>query len=496
MTRPDEPVTVAGGATALAGGVAAVVPAAGRSTRLGGGLNKVFRDLAGRPVLARSLQALAAAGIGRLVVALRPEERLLWEERVRPWLPPGVAVQLVDGGAEREDSVYAALRCLAEGPRPPAWVLIHDAARPLVTPNLIRAVLAAAGRYGAAVPAVPVGDTIKEVAGHPPGPEPGAGEGEREGAGAALPVDPAGADPAGGSLPEWVASTLPRWRLRAVQTPQGFRLDLIWAAHQEVRRRGWQGFTDDAAILERLGVPVAVVPGDPANLKLTWPVDFAVAAHLVQAQEQAPGPARHPAGGTSRLPASGAEAAAEQPVPDQAGSPSGPWGGGGPGAVLPWRVGFGYDVHRFAPGRPLVLGGVPIPWERGLEGHSDADVVLHAAMDAVLGAAGLPDIGHWFPPGDPRWAGASSASLAARVAGLVRRHGWEPAQLDLTVVAEEPRLGPHVAAMRQAVAAAFGVPVGAVGIKATTNEGVGFIGRREGVAAMAVAVLLRRPDTP
>lgn len=172
MTRPDEPVTVAGGATALAGGVAAVVPAAGRSTRLGGGLNKVFRDLAGRPVLARSLQALAAAGIGRLVVALRPEERLLWEERVRPWLPPGVAVQLVDGGAEREDSVYAALRCLAEGPRPPAWVLIHDAARPLVTPNLIRAVLAAAGRYGAAVPAVPVGDTIKEVAGHPPAPSP------------------------------------------------------------------------------------------------------------------------------------------------------------------------------------------------------------------------------------------------------------------------------------------------------------------------------------
>ncbi|GAB6877347.1 2-C-methyl-D-erythritol 2,4-cyclodiphosphate synthase [Thermaerobacter litoralis] len=493
MTGWDEPAAgpgaVAGGGGAegvpgpLATEVAALVPAAGRSTRLGGGMNKVFRDLAGRPVLARSLEALWAAGVRRAVVALRPEDRPLWEARVEPRLPAGLDVALVDGGAEREDSVYAALERLAAGPRPPRWVLVHDAARPLAGPGLIRRVLEAARRHGAAVPAVPVGDTIKEVGGRPPAAGAGAGrspagDGPAAGDHPAAAGDPVAGGSAGGSdgestggragsppAPvEWVVATLPRERLRAVQTPQGFRLDLLLAAHRQARQRGWRGFTDDAALLERLGVPVAVVAGDPANLKLTWPGDFTVAEQWLRQ-----------AGETGATGSAGT-----------AGAP-----------LLPFRIGLGYDVHRFVPGRPLVLGGVAIPSERGLEGHSDADVVLHAAMDALLGAAGLPDIGHWFPPGDPRWAGAPSTGLAAHVATLLRQRGWEPAQVDVTVVAETPRLAPHVEAMRQAVAAAFGLPPEAVGIKATTNEGLGFAGRKEGVAALAVGVVVRRPpDAP
>ncbi|QBS37050.1 2-C-methyl-D-erythritol 2,4-cyclodiphosphate synthase [Thermaerobacter sp. FW80] len=484
MTGRDEPAAVGAG-EALAD-VAAVVPAAGRSVRVGGGVNKVFRELGGRPVLAHALAALAAAGVPRAVVALRGADRPLWQERVAPWLPARMAVDLVEGGEERQDSVYAALAHLAAGSRPPRWVLVHDAARPLARPALVARVLAAARRYGAAVPAVPVGDTIKAVAAadvEPAGSTSAAAgaadEGRRPGAPAApaAPESPQPGVPTGGSgaepdaVPpgegpvEWVAATLPRHRLRAVQTPQGFDFQRLWAAHQQARRHGWRGFTDDASLLERLGVPVALVPGDPANLKLTWPTDFAVAEHWLDAA-------------ASASPAAAAE------------------GAGDPrdtGPVPSFRIGLGYDVHRFAAGRPLVLGGVPIPAERGLAGHSDADVILHAAMDALLGAAGLPDIGHWFPPGDPRWAGAASTALAAEVVALLHRHGWQPAQVDVTVVAEEPRLAPFVEAMRRSVAGALGLPPTQVGIKATTNEGLGFPGRREGIAALAVALITPRP---
>ena len=528
MTRRDEPAGAgpapvtgpgAGGdgdaQVTATGDVAAVVPAAGRSVRFGGGVNKVFRDLAGRPVLARSLAALAAAGVRRAVVALRPEDRPLWGEEVAPGLPPDLEVDLVAGGAEREDSVYAALARLAEGLRPPRWVLVHDAARPLARPELVRRVLEATRRHGAAVPAVPLGDTIKEVAAER------GGDGDR--------------------VVEWVVATLPRHRLRAVQTPQGFAFDRLWEAHQEARRRGWRGFTDDAALLERLGVPVAVVPGDPANMKLTWPEDVAVAEHRLAAGDAeaggatpvaagpagggaaaagaaagGPGPAAATAGmpvarETAKPPAgiavAGAAApgcggaapsravpGAETPPAPAAGTAAGP-AHGAKGFLPPFRIGIGYDVHRIAAaaGRPLILGGVTIPGAPGLDGHSDADVVLHAAMDALLGAAGLPDIGHWFPPGDPRWAGAASSLLAAEVVALLRRHGWEPAQVDVTVVAEAPRLAPHVEAMRRSVAAALGLPAGAVGIKATTNEGLGFVGRREGIAALAVALIVACP---
>jgi 2-C-methyl-D-erythritol 2,4-cyclodiphosphate synthase len=156
------------------------------------------------------------------------------------------------------------------------------------------------------------------------------------------------------------------------------------------------------------------------------------------------------------------------------------------------RVGIGYDVHRMAPGRPLVLGGVVVPSEDGLEGHSDADALLHAVMDALLGAAGLNDIGHHFPPGDERYRGASSLGLLQEVRRLVERAGWQVVNVDSTVVAERPKLAPFLGAMKRAIGESLGVDQARIGIKATTNEGLGAMGRREGIAAMAVALLVRR----
>ena len=155
------------------------------------------------------------------------------------------------------------------------------------------------------------------------------------------------------------------------------------------------------------------------------------------------------------------------------------------------RCGIGYDVHRFSPDadRPLVLGGVRLPGGRGLAGHSDADVLLHAIADALLGAAALGDIGHHFPPDDPRWRDADSRDLLVRVRGVIAAAGWTPVNVDATVIAEAPRIGPHVPAMRAAIAACLGLDVGAVGVKATTNEGMGFVGRGEGMAALAVATI-------
>ena len=157
------------------------------------------------------------------------------------------------------------------------------------------------------------------------------------------------------------------------------------------------------------------------------------------------------------------------------------------------RTGIGYDVHRFAAGRRLVLGGVEIAHERGLEGHSDADVLLHAIADALLGAAALGDIGRHFPPSDPRFAGADSGDLLREVARLLREAGWAPVNVDATLIAEAPRIGPHAAAMRERIAACLGLPPDAVGVKATTNEGMGFVGRGEGIAALATAAIAPLP---
>lgn len=158
----------------------------------------------------------------------------------------------------------------------------------------------------------------------------------------------------------------------------------------------------------------------------------------------------------------------------------------------PFSIGMGYDVHRFAPRRPLVLGGVTIPSDVGLDGHSDADVLLHAICDAILGAAGLPDIGHYFPNSDPKWKGSDSRVLLRECVTRVGDLGWQVGNVDAMLIAEKPKVSPHITAMKRNLSEDLGIPVQRIGVKATTNERMGFVGREEGIAAMAT-VLLWKP---
>lgn len=398
--------------------VKAVIAAAGSGRRMGAEENKLFLPLDGRPLLAHTLAAFEAAGVVEgIVVVLREED-----------VPRGRALTaaagfrkveaLVPGGAERQDSVGSGLAALGGGVD---VVVVHDGARPLVSPALLEATAEAARRAGAALAAVPVKDTIKVV-------------------------DPGGV----------VTSTPDRRALWAAQTPQAFRTDLLREAFAWAAANGVRG-TDEASLVELYGHPVRVVPGEEENLKITTPLDLRIAAALLARSEAAP--------------------AAPAPL----------------GAIGGQRVGFGYDVHPLVPGRRLVLGGVEIPHETGLAGHSDADAVAHAIIDALLGAAGEGDIGRWFPDSDERHRDADSLVLLAAVARELRRAGWRVGNVDVTVVAERPRLAPFVDTMRERLAAALAAPAGRVNVKATTTEGLGFAGRREGIAAYAVALLTAAP---
>lgn len=240
----------------------------------------------------------------------------------------------------------------------------------------------------------------------------------------------------------FVRATLPRERVRLAQTPQAFRREVL-AAAVALGQAGADA-TDEATLAERAGHPVRVVPGDAGNIKITTPGDLT--------------------GAEAR-----ARPAAAGPAP---------------------RVGLGYDTHRLAEGRPMVLGGVAIPHPRGLLGHSDADAVCHAVTDALLGAAAAGDIGQHFPDTDPRWRDASSVDLLARVAALVRGRGLAVGNVDVVVIAERPKLAPHVPAMRSGLAAALGVDVSRVSVKAKTGEGLDSVGRGEAVAVHAVALLM------
>jgi 2-C-methyl-D-erythritol 4-phosphate cytidylyltransferase/2-C-methyl-D-erythritol 2,4-cyclodiphosphate synthase len=238
-----------------------------------------------------------------------------------------------------------------------------------------------------------------------------------------------------------IVATLDRNQLQLAQTPQTFRYDLIARAHEQAEAEGWE-VTDDAMLLERLGHPVYVSAGHWRNLKVTTPEDLWLAEALL---------------------------GNDQPAQ---------------------RLGHGFDLHRLVPGRRLVLGGVEIPYDRGLLGHSDADAALHAICDAILGATGLGDIGRHFPDTDPAYKDADSLKLTRRVAALAREAGWRVGNVDVTIIAQAPRLAPHVTAMREATAGALGVPPALVNFKATTTEKLGPIGKGEAIAAEAVALLL------
>lgn len=391
--------------------IAAIIVAAGRGSRAGEGLPKQYRDLAGRPVLARTVAAFHShPTIDHVLVVIHPDDAGLYAgavaglsaERLLDWAP---------GGETRQASVRAGLEALA--PAAPDLVLVHDAARPFVDAALIDRAIAAARQAGAAIPGVPVTDTIKVVS-------------------------------PGGT----VAATPNRGTLRAVQTPQAFRFAVLLDAHRRAAAAGLDGLTDDGALAEWAGHPVAVFAGDPANLKLTHLADFADAERRL---------------GGSRM-------------------------------ALVTRLGTGFDVHAFTEGDHVWLGGIRVPHDRGVLAHSDGDVILHALTDALLGALADGDIGVHFPPSDPRWRGASSDRFLAHAVEKVRARGGLVDHLDVTLLCEAPRLGPHREAMRERIAAIAGIRIDQVSLKATTTETMGFTGRREGLAAQAAATI-RLPET-
>ncbi|MDH4146563.1 MAG: 2-C-methyl-D-erythritol 4-phosphate cytidylyltransferase [Acidimicrobiia bacterium] len=406
-----------------------IVVAGGSGSRFGRA--KQFEVLGGRSVLARSVERAAAVSAGVVVV-------LAEGQRLPPDITPGSVAQLAAGGATRSESVRSGLRLV---PGDAAIVVVHDAARPLASGELFDAVIAAV-RAGAdaAVPAVALTDTIRRVGG----------------------------------------GTLDRSELVAVQTPQAFRADRLREVHS-----GSAEATDDATLVERNGGSVVLVDGETTNLKLTHAVDLALAEVLATSA---------PAGETTfpmpeappPMPETTSNQVASNPLAAASPSEDGPRGA----ALAGLRVGHGYDIHRSSddPARTLVLGGVTFPGERGLEGHSDADAIAHAVTDALLGAAGLGDIGQHFPDTDPRYAGADSRLLLAEAVAAVRAAGWDPLNVDCTVVAERPKLAPRRAEIQQVLTGIVGAPVTVKGKRA---ERLGALGRSEGIACSAVALLVR-----
>ena len=405
----------------------AVVAAAGSGTRMGAAVPKQYLDLGGVPIVARSIAALASSGaVGEIVAAVPPGDEQRFERDIVhryslfSLFERGCTV--VAGGASRQASVARALEAVSGEYD---IVVVHDAARPLVTAGEVWAAVEAAARWGAATCAVRPIDTVKSVM------TPSSGTGAAD----------------------FVAETLDRSRLRMIQTPQAFRLAILRQAHGS---SGDCVATDDCALVERLGLPVAVVPGSRRNIKITNPLDLAVAGAMLPSESKS------------------------EPK-------SGGAGGSGPLSI---RVGQGFDLHRLAVGRRLVLGGVEIPSSCGLVGHSDADVLTHAVIDALLGAAGLGDIGQLFPDTDPAYEGVSSMALLAHTMDMLWAAGYRVSGLDSVVIAERPKIGPFVPGMRESLANAMKVSPGCVNIKGKTTEGLGPTGTGEAIAALAVAMVV------
>lgn len=370
--------------------VAVIVVAAGRGTRAGGGVPKQWREIAGQNVAARTLAALRRAGLARIVLVVHPDDRARAQEFAD--------VQVVTGGASRSASVRAGLAAL-DGDI--THVLIHDVARPCVSVDLVHRVLAALETTPAAAPALAVTDALWT-----------------------------GAD-------EQVTGTQDRTGLFRAQTPQGFDLAAIRAAHDAFIGDA----ADDVEVARAAGMPVAIVPGDEDNLKITVHADFARAERILRGQ-------------------------------------------------MKIRTGNGFDVHAFGPGDHVTLCGVPVPHDHGLVGHSDADVAMHTVTDAIYGALARGDIGQHFPPSDPQWKGADSAVFLRHAVDLATEMGFGIGNIDCTIICEMPKIGPHAVAMRARMAEIMGLEIDAVSVKATTSEKLGFTGRGEGIACMASCTLI------
>lgn len=373
--------------------IGAIIVAAGMGRRAGGATPKQLQSLLGRPVFAWSVDTLLAhPKISQAVLVVPSDMASAFESYASP------ALRVVAGGATRTQSVKAGLSALTLSDEDP--VLIHDAARPGLSPAMIDSLLSALADADAAAPALPVADALKRQA-------------------------------AGG------LETVSREGVWRVQTPQAFRFHQI----REALNLGGDDMVDDLVAVEALGANVKLVEGSEDLAKITLPGDLERMARLLAPQPSTP------------------------------------------------RIGQGYDVHAFEPGDGVILCGVKIKHDGKLAGHSDADVAWHALTDAILGAIGLGDIGDHFPPSDPKWKGADSEVFLAAAVELSRAAGYQLSNCDITLICEAPKIKPHRQAMRERTAEVAGVPVEVISVKATTTEGLGFTGRREGIAAQAVAVL-------
>ena len=383
--------------------VSAIIAAGGRGSRFGGTQPKQLVTLAGVPILKRTVDAfLNGYAFDEVIVAVTPELATN---------PPSYLddVIVVEGGARRQDSVANAVRAVAPSSQ---VIVIHDAARPLVSPLLIERTIAAAIEHGAAIAALQARDTVKRA-----------------------------------DASRIIRDTLPRDEVFLAQTPQAFRVGVLRDALLRGEALAQAGTltdaTDEAMLAEAAGHHVHLVEGDPRNLKITTPDDLDIAERLL----------------------------------------------GAPSARAAIRIGNGYDLHRLVRGRPLILGGVTIPFEKGLDGHSDADAVCHAVTDAVLGAASAGDIGRHFPDTDPTFKDANSIALLRRAVAIVRATGYAVSNVDVVIVAQRPQLSAHVDAMRASLAGALGIDRQQVSVKGKTNEGVDSVGAGESIAVHAVALI-------
>ncbi|OSQ37849.1 bifunctional 2-C-methyl-D-erythritol 4-phosphate cytidylyltransferase/2-C-methyl-D-erythritol 2,4-cyclodiphosphate synthase [Thalassospira mesophila] len=400
--------------------ISVVIVAAGSGSRFGDPLPKQYHQIGDKTLLRHCVKAFMHFCPPAHIQVVYNEDHQAWlDAAIGDLVGSGGLRPAVAGGLTRQQSVLNGLRALKDAA--PDHVLIHDAARPGIDPDVIKRVLAALADCDGAIPGITVNDTIKQCDGH-----------------------------------SMITRTIPRETLMRAQTPQGFHFKTILGAHEKF---AGQEMTDDASLLEQLGIAIKCVAGSEGNDKITRRDDLSrIGEHFPNKQ-----------------------AATVRPRPDQE-TPT------MPGMTTEeFRSGTGFDVHRFAPGDACMLCGVSVPHHARLEGHSDADVGLHALTDAILGAIAAGDIGQHFPPSDPQWKGAASDQFLKHAAGLVAKRGGRIVNVDVTLICERPKIGPHTAAMRQAVADILAIDIDRVNVKATTSERLGFTGREEGIAAQASA---------
>lgn len=385
------------------GKVAVIIVAAGRGARAGSGGPKQYRNLGGKPIIRQTLEAFlsalaSTAPLPLILPVIHKDDSLLYEKSVEGL--SGIQKPVV-GGETRQESVKNALEHLANDP--PDLVLIHDAARPFASEELIERIMRQlVNEDGGVLPAIAVVDSLVRKS----------------------------------QSKDY--ETVTRENLYAVQTPQAFRFSDILAAHRSAEH---SNYTDDASILASFGGKIVFTDGDEQNFKITTPADFKKAERLMMTTH------------------------------------------------TDIRVGSGYDVHKFAPGSSVWLGGVEIPFDKKLKGHSDADVALHALTDAVLSSIADGDIGTHFPPSDDKWRGAPSDRFLSFACSRVRECGGIINMLALTIICEGPKIGPHASAMRKRIAEIADIDISKVSVQATTTEKLGFTGRGEGIAAQATATI-------